>query len=263
MSLIAKLLVVVATLIGLQTQAQTTSIGLVLMHGKGGSPAKFVADLASHLQGRGVQVANLEMPWSARRGYDASVEAAEAEVDAALTRLRAQGATKVFVAGHSQGGIFALYFGGKHAVDGVIAIAPGGNVGNSTVRDKVGDALASARKNMAEGKGADKVQLTDYEGSKGTYPVLTTSANYVPWFDPDGAMNQMLAIQAIKAETPVLYIAPLNDYPALVRANGPMFDMLAKHSMTRLFEPASSHLNAPTASAQAIGDWVTAVATGK
>jgi pimeloyl-ACP methyl ester carboxylesterase len=259
----AELLVLVAAMIGFQAQAQSISIGLVLMHGKGGSPTKFVADLASMLEGRGIQVANLEMPWSARRGYDVSVESAEAEVEAALARLRANGVAKVFVAGHSQGGIFALYFGGKHAVDGVVAIAPGGNVGSNVFREKVVDALALARKNVEDGKGADKVQLSDYEGSKGTYPLLTTSANYVQWFDPEGAMNQVLAIKAITANTPVLYIAPVNDYPALARANGPMFELMAKHSMTRLFEPASSHLNAPTASAQTIGEWLTAVANNK
>lgn len=260
---LVQLLALAATLIGCQVQAQTTSIGIVLMHGKGGSPSKLVADLASSLQGRGFQVANLEMPWSARRSYDVSVTTAEAEVDTALTSLRTKGATKVFVAGHSQGGLFALYFGGKHLVDGVIAIAPGGNVGSNVFREKIGDALALARKNIEDGKGADKVQLSDYEGSKGVYPVLTSSANYAQWFDPQGVMNQALAIKAIKAETPVLYVAPLNDYPALVRANGPMYELLAKHAMTRLYEPASSHLNAPSVSTQTIGDWLTAVATYK
>jgi predicted N-acetyltransferase YhbS len=34
------------------------------MHGKGGSPTKYVSDLASSLKDEGYLVANLEMPWS-------------------------------------------------------------------------------------------------------------------------------------------------------------------------------------------------------
>ena len=38
--------------------------------------------------------------------------------------MRAKGATRLFVAGHSQGGLFAVHYAGQHKVDGVIAIAP-------------------------------------------------------------------------------------------------------------------------------------------
>ena len=258
---LAHLALSLTLLLAWPVQAQTPAIGVVVMHGKGGAPTKFVAELAAALQARGMQVANLEMPWSARRGYDVSVAAAEAEVDAALGSMRAKGATKLFVAGHSQGGIFALHFAGGHAVDGVVAIAPGGNVGSTVFHDKLGDMLAVARKAVDEGKGAESLRLADYEGGKGVYPVFTTPANYVQWFEPEGAMNQVRAIKAIPATTPVLYIAPTNDYPALVRANGALFAMLPAHAKTQLLEPASSHLNAPTASAAAIGDWLSAVAT--
>ncbi|NNU42411.1 hypothetical protein [Ramlibacter montanisoli] len=78
-------------------------IAVVVMHGKGGSPARHVNGLASFLEQRGYLVANLEMPWSGRREYDVPVDAAEKEVDAALDAMRARGAGKVFVAGHSQG----------------------------------------------------------------------------------------------------------------------------------------------------------------
>ena len=83
-------------------------------------------------------VANLEMPWPGRRNYDVDVYVAEKEVESALGALRSKGAQKLLVAGHSQGGLFALYFGGTHHVDGVIAIAPAGNVANATFKEKLG-----------------------------------------------------------------------------------------------------------------------------
>lgn len=243
--------------------ASEVKIGIVLMHGKGGSPTKFVADLASSLEGQGMLVANLEMPWSGNRNYDVDISAAEGEVESALKTLRDKGAQKLFVAGHSQGGIFALYFGGKHAVDGVIAIAPGGNVGSPTFREKLADSVALARKLVAEGKGGEKTRLMDYEGSHGTYPVNAAPSTYLTWFDPDGAMNQMIAVEKINPAVPVLFVAPTNDYPGLRKTKQQMFDVLPKNPATKLYEPDSNHLNAPSASFKEIVEWADAVVKEK
>ena len=134
-------------------QSGTPRVGVVVMHGKGGSPSKHVAGLAAGFEARGYLVANLEMPWSGRRSYDAPVAAAEDQVESALAELRAKGAVRLFIAGHSQGGLFALYFGGRHPVDGVIAIAPGGNAASPGFREKLGASVARARELIAAGKG--------------------------------------------------------------------------------------------------------------
>ena len=103
-------------------QSPAPVIGIVIMHGKGGSPNRHVSDLASGLESKNYLVANLEMPWSGRRDYDADVAKTEQEVTAALEALRSKGAKKVFVAGHSQGGVFALYYASKHPLDGTWSI---------------------------------------------------------------------------------------------------------------------------------------------
>ena len=82
------------------------------MHGKGGSPQRLVLELAKGLEAKGFLVANLEMPWSGRRNYDVPVAKGEEEVETALAGLRAKGAKKVFVSGHSQGGVFTLHLAG-------------------------------------------------------------------------------------------------------------------------------------------------------
>ena len=46
---------------------------------------------------------------------------------------------------HGKGGLFALYFGGKQLVDGIIAIAPGGDVSNTVFREKLGASVDLAR----------------------------------------------------------------------------------------------------------------------
>jgi pimeloyl-ACP methyl ester carboxylesterase len=238
-------------------------IGIVIMHGKGGSPTKYVADLAAALEGQGFLVANLEMPWSGNRNYDVDVSAAEGEVVSALQMLRDKGARKLFVAGHSQGGAFALYFGSKHVVDGVIAIAPGGNVGGQKFREKLADSVELARRLVAEGKGGEKTRLADYEGSRGTYPVNSAPSVYLSWFDPDGAMNQANAVRNMNPAIPVLFIAPSNDYPSLLKVKQQMFDALPKNPRSKLYEPGSSHLDAPAASSKEVAEWAAAVANAQ
>ena len=260
MNFIRKCLAALMLLTCLCAHADDSKVGVVLMHGKGGSPSKHVSALADALQRNGYLVANLKMPWSGRRDYDVDVAAAQDEVLAALASFRQKGAAKVFVAGHSQGGLFALYFGGKEHVDGVIAIAPGGDVGNAMFRDKLAESVERARSLVEEGKGQEKARFSDYEGAKGLYPVQTTPATYLTWFDPDGAMNQTMAMKSIKPDTPVLFIAPSNDYPQLQRVKEVMFGLLAKNPLTKLYEPNSNHLGAPAASIQEIEDWIGVVA---
>ena len=260
--LIALTIAMASVFLPLTAIAETNpiKIGIVLMHGKGGSPAKHVSDLASSLEGQGFLVANLEMPWSGRRDYDVNVGAAEKEVESALSSLRNKGAQKLFVAGHSQGGLFALHFGSKHLVDGVIAIAPGGNVGSLTFREKLGESVELARKLITEGKGDEKTKLNDYENAKGTYPVTTAPSVYLTWFEPEGAMNQMKAVRSMNPAVPVLFITPTNDYPGLIKVKQQMFDALPKNPHTKMYEPKSNHLNAPSASIQELVEWATAVA---
>src|SRR5512139_1189106 len=76
----------------IQAQVQATEIGVVVMHGKGGNPGKFVDGLARALEQEGFRVANLEMPWSGARQYDVDMNRAANEITAALDAMRAKGA---------------------------------------------------------------------------------------------------------------------------------------------------------------------------
>ncbi|HTJ97672.1 MAG TPA: alpha/beta hydrolase [Rhodocyclaceae bacterium] len=245
---------------GAQTQP---AVGVLVMHGKGGAPEKQVSGLAAFLESKGYLVLNLEMPWSGRRDYDVGVGAAEQELDTAVASLKAKGAAQVFVVGHSLGGIFALYYGGRHPLAGVVAIAPGGNAASPASQEKLGDTIELARKLVADGKGNEKTRLLDFEGSKGTYSVIVAPVDYLSWFDPEGAINQMKAMKNMLPKTPVLYIAPTNDYPGLRSVKQSMFDALPKQALTKLYEPSSDHLGAPSAAREEIVRWISEVLTAK
>lgn len=243
-------------------QSAAPQIGIAIMHGKGGSPGGYVSDLASSLEEKGYLVANLEMPWSGRRNYDVPVDAAVTELQSALEALRSRGAKKVFVAGHSLGGLFAVYYGGKQPVDGVIAIAPGGSVSTPVFRAKLADSVAHARRLVAAGTPNETTRFMDYESSRGTFPVITTPGAYLSWFDPDGAMSMLRSAKAMNPKVPVLYVAPTDDYPGLVKTKHVIFSALPSHPLTRLYEPDATHANAPSASRGEILRWTAQVASG-
>lgn len=255
------LLTLAASLISfpIQAQVQATEIGVVVMHGKGGNPGKYVDKLAQALEQEGFRVANLEMPWSGSRQYDVDMNSAANEVTAALEAMRAQGARKVFVSGHSQGGLFALYYGGQHEVDGLIPIAPGGQVDAQVFLNALGPSVAEARSLVASGSGEEKASFRDFEGSRGTNPVTTTAAIYLNWFDPNGAHTTRV-FNKVKPGTPVLYVAPKRDYPGLIASKQANFSALPANPQTRLYEPDTDHLNAPTAAAQEIINWIKQIA---
>jgi pimeloyl-ACP methyl ester carboxylesterase len=57
------------------------------------------------------------------------------------------------VAGHSQGGSFAIHYGATHPVDGLIPIVPGGNPGSDVFRNKLRKSVKKANKLVKSGKG--------------------------------------------------------------------------------------------------------------
>jgi pimeloyl-ACP methyl ester carboxylesterase len=119
--------------LALLTACQTTKvdplpgdrIGMVLMHGKGGTP-KYVSSLGSALRGAGVLVETPSMPWSRHRIYDKGYEESMDEIDTYVAQLKAAGARRIFVAGHSLGANAALGFGARReGLSGIILLAYG------------------------------------------------------------------------------------------------------------------------------------------
>lgn len=91
--------------------------------------------------------------------------------------------------------------------------------------------------------------------------MITSAAAYLTWFHPGGAMNRLTSSQALSPKVPVLFIVPAADHPGLLRAKRPMFDALPKHPHSKLSEPDSNHLRAPSASREEIARWIAEVAS--
>jgi esterase/lipase len=96
----------------LAASAHGETVGVVMMHGKHGTPAQ-LQQLAAAVANAGFLVERPEMCWSAARIYDRSYLECFADIDAAAARLKEHGATAIVVLGMSLGGNAALGFGAR------------------------------------------------------------------------------------------------------------------------------------------------------
>ena len=105
--------------------AASSDVGVVLMHGKWGTPQSMSA-LASELGSRGYLLSNAEMPWSGRRLYDVDYPAALKEIEQQVNDLRAKGAKRIVVAGQSMGANAAVaYASSGFPLDALVILSPG------------------------------------------------------------------------------------------------------------------------------------------
>lgn len=234
-----------------QAPVKANEVGVLLLHGLNGSSMS-MSTLSYELREKGHLVANPDMPWSAIRSHDVTVEAAERMALAEIADLRRKGARMVIVAGFSKGGLFAAYLAGRHPVDALVAIAPNGA---SNAKD-LGDELAQARALIAQGKGQERTMLNDYDVARRVkYPVPAVPVAFVSWYDPEGAMNWQKIMGALKP-MPVLLVVPTRDLPNLLAMKSSVFAGLPPHPMNRLDEPDSNHIGAVNASATGVVDWI-------
>jgi dienelactone hydrolase len=85
--------------------------GVVPIHGKWGTPARYVDGLAGALRDKGFLVATPLMPWGRGRDYDADYPKALEQITAEVQSLQQRGAATIVVAGHSFGANAALASG--------------------------------------------------------------------------------------------------------------------------------------------------------
>jgi len=122
-------------------------IGVVLMHGKWGAPDDRGLYKLSHALGAaGVVLETPTMPWSRHRNYDAGYDDALKEIDQAVAKLKAKGAQRIVVGGHSFGANAALAYGAtRDGVAGLLALAPGHVPDLSRFRGLMAPDVARAR----------------------------------------------------------------------------------------------------------------------
>lgn len=230
-------------------------IGIVLMHGKTGSPVFMANAVGDTLQHSEILVETPEMPWSKRRYIDKTYEEALNEIDQAVERLREKGASKVVVAGHSMGGDAALAYAAYHGnIAGVILMAPGHTPDSMSFKKYQAD-VGKAKSMIDLGNGNKSATFND--SNMGVSYVRNMKAEiYYSYFNPEGLGAMSKAARVVNSNIPVLYIVGSLDPLTASLGKGYAFDKLPENKNTLYVTVNSDHLGTPAASRFVILDWL-------
>jgi pimeloyl-ACP methyl ester carboxylesterase len=229
--------------------------GVVLLHGKTGSPDRHIPGLASALERDDALVDRPEMPWSRRRYLDASLDQAMDEIGQHVAKLRQKGAKRVVVAGHSLGANIALAYGARrHDVDAVAMVGPGHTPDLPKFREALGDSIDRARAMIAAGKGAETGRFNDTNQGR-TEEVTARASDYFSFFDPQGLANMPRMAQELGARVPLLVVVGTKD-PLFPRGEGYIFGRGARHPLSRYVTVDADHGTTPDAAKEVVTGWL-------
>ncbi|HTH17519.1 MAG TPA: alpha/beta hydrolase [Magnetospirillum sp.] len=255
MSFLARFTLVAALMLAAASAQAADRIGIILMHGKQGSPDKSITSLASALSSEGYLVATPEMCWSKRRIYDKPYEACIAELDKAAESLRADGATAIVVAGHSLGGNGALYYAATRPVKAVVSLAGAHNPERFVSRSEIAESLAKAKTMIADGRGAETANFNEVN-SGWTFTVSCSADTYASFFDPAGSAVMPQTIARIQA--PILWVS--GDRDKGQQAVPAIFAKAPANPLNRHVVVSADHLDTPDAAIPAVREWLRGVA---
>jgi pimeloyl-ACP methyl ester carboxylesterase len=269
--LIRLLLSATALFVACVANAKPEQVGVVILHGKQGMPdGAFspIKKLANALTDKGYLVVRPEMPWSRKRYLEGNWQQAMLEIGAAVDQLRAKGAQKIVIAGHSIGSPAALsYAAQSQNIDGVALMAPGHvpilygeclSRVSPVAMCAVQSSLEDARQAIAAGKGDEKARFTDInQGS--SIATLTTANAFLSYFDPAGEAEMAVTAKKLPARTAVLWIIGYQD--ALIKL-GPdyVFKLLPSNPKHKYLEIASNHFRTPVDGVAEIVAWIDSIA---
>ena len=230
-------------------------IGVVLMHGKWGTPARYVDGLAGALRDKGILVSTPLMPWGRGRDYDADYPKALEQIAAEAQSLRQQGAATIVVAGHSFGANAALAYATSGAdIAGIVMLAPGHTPERRQFRDRLSASVEKARGMLASGKGDERVSFDDLNQGK-MAPIWTTPKIYMSYFDPEGIGAMPKNAAAIKKPTPLLWVVGRRD-PLYGAGEAYAYDNAPAHPKSKFLTVDSDHFNTPRDATAAVVSWI-------
>lgn len=241
-----------ATLAPACAQAQDR-LGVVLLHDKNDHPERYLSELARQLRNVGVQVVLPEMPWSRRRGFDATYQQALVEIGLAVQELRLAGCNLVALAGHGLGANAALGFAAsREGLLAVVALAPSHDPEQQ--REVFLPDVKKARSLMLNSGGQARSLFTDFNLDK-DYDLSTTAEVYLSYNDPDGAAVMPRSCAALKGPLPLLWVVGLRD-PLYFLGRSYAYAKAPEHPKSRYEEVPSEHNTVPRDGARLVAKWL-------
>jgi pimeloyl-ACP methyl ester carboxylesterase len=246
---------------GLARAAATTDLhglGVVYLHGKAAWPGALNGGILSSLKDEGALIVTPEMPWSFHRRYAATYDQAMSEIDDAVAGLKAKGAQRIVIIGHSLGANAAIGYAARHPdLAGVVALAPGHLPEAGDMRSFVADAVARAKTLVASGQGNVPQSFPDMAQG---IPLTATATPivYLSMFDPDGPAvipKNAAAMGAAAHPVPLLWVVGKLD-PIDRRGPEYAFAAAAKNPKSKYIEVFAGHLTTPLVARNDVVEWI-------
>ncbi len=241
-------------------------IGVVLMHGKqGGGPRDTsLESLHRKMDEAGMLVLKPEMPWSYRRFIEGDWNLAMTEIDSQVQKLKASGATKVVLVGHSLGSPAALSYASRHPdqVHALGLLAPGHVplyyslcIPYSPIQlCAVKDGVQRAQQALEAGNGDKKIPLPDINQGR-TNVVWMTPKDYLSYFDPASDAEMAVTAPKLPTQLPVLWV--IGDGDRLIKQGRQyVFDKLPMNAKSHYLEVQGNHLSTPSVASDQILSWI-------
>ena len=233
---------IAASLLSLAPTFASERLGIVMIHGKEGSPEQF-SSYDALLAKQNYSGERPEMCWSGRRIYDRTFLECLRDIDEAVSRLRATGANQIVIAGQSLGANAAIAYGARHGdLTGIIAIAPAHPAEILANRPQIANSIAAARALLAQGQSDKRANFADINVGR-LFTVTTTPTIYLSFFGADSAA--VMPANATQLKAPLLLISPNND--PTQRGRSYIFDKAPSNPFNLYVTVNSDHLGAPAA----------------
>jgi pimeloyl-ACP methyl ester carboxylesterase len=235
--------------------ADTT--GVVLLHGKTGMPGQ-MAKLASALTAAGYAVETPEMCWSKKRIFDETFTDCLRDVDMAIVTLKTNGASRIVVAGVSQGAMAAFAYGVAHPdIAGIVAMAPAGDPPDLSKAPDLAASVKSALALAKAGKGDAVADFNDVITGNKPIAIKATPRAFLSFHDPQSptaTMKQLLGKVLPHVTVPVLWVAGTRDPTQGGAPQG--FARIQKNKLSQLVNVDADHGGTPDASGGAVVAWL-------
>jgi esterase/lipase len=252
--MVQKLICLLIGCIALTASAHGGTVGVVMMHGKHGTPGK-LQQLAGAIADAGFAVERPEMCWSAARIYDRTYLECFADIAAATARLKERGATAIVVLGMSLGGNAALGFGARRqGLAAIIALAPAHAPEFLGRRPEIAQSIAKAQVEVAAGRGDEKATFDDVDLGK-IFTVSTTPAIYLSFFGPGSPA--VMPENAAHLTAPLLMVSGNNDQTQ--RNAGNIFARVPSDPRNKHVTVEADHIGTPAASIAIVLAWLKAL----
>ena len=238
-------------------------IGFLIVHGKLSGPnidRCSMHHLNKILNEKGYLVDFHAYPWANERLYDEPIEIGVQEMQAGIARLRARGATKIHIIGHSMGGNIAIDYASLYTdFDSLILLCPAHNTHIERIRKMCEWSIEQAKSSLENGQD-NPLHLIDFAGGRAIVNSIRPSI-YISYFDSAGLCNMTTNAKTQGTQDPINVLCVCGELdPTTPGVEPDIYNHMSLTGHSQFITlPGETHQSVCQVSTDRILDWVSTI----